>query len=91
MDAAALHAKLMELLHLPREQATVEFRENLQDAETIGQYLSALANTAALERKDHAWMVLGVADGSHQIVGTNFDPYQSRSRNGPLLAQRTNG
>lgn len=85
MDTAALHAKLMELLHLPREQATVEFKENLQDAETIGQYLSALANTAALERK---W---GVADGSHQIVGTNFDPYQSRSRNGPLLAQRTNG
>lgn len=76
MDTAALHAKLMELLHLPREQATVEFKENLQDAETIGQYLSALANTAALERKDRAWMVWGVADGSHQIVGTNFDPYQ---------------
>lgn len=37
MDTAALHAKLMELLHLPREQATVEFKENLQDAETIGQ------------------------------------------------------
>lgn len=76
MDTTALHATLQELLRLPREQAVVEFKENLEGPETIGCYVSALANTAALQRKDRAWMVWGVEDGNHKVVGTTFDPHQ---------------
>ncbi len=75
MTPAALLDTLSGLLRLPREQATVEFKSNLDDPEDIGQYLSALANSAALLRHDRAWLVWGVADGTHQIIGTTFDPF----------------
>lgn len=48
MDLPTLLDTLSTLLRLPREPATVEFKSNLDDPEDIGQYLSAMANTAAL-------------------------------------------
>ncbi|OKJ95656.1 hypothetical protein AMK34_21875 [Amycolatopsis sp. CB00013] len=36
------------LIALPRETDWVEFKENFFKAEDIGQYISALANSAAL-------------------------------------------
>ena len=74
----ALLDKLSALLQLPREQGTVEFKASLDDPVDIGQYLSALANTAALEGHDRAWVVWGVADGSHAVTGTSFDPFKRK-------------
>lgn len=78
MNATALRATLAALLNLPREQAVVEFKSNLLDAERIGAYLSGLANTAALQGRDRAWLVWGVEDGSHQVQGTAFDPFRQK-------------
>lgn len=38
-----------ELCKLPRETGWVEFKENSGEPKLIGEYLSALANSAALE------------------------------------------
>lgn len=84
MNATALRATLAALLNLPREQAVVEFKSNLLDAERIGAYLSGLANTAALQGRDRAWLVWGVEDGSHQVQGTAFDPFRQKIGNQSL-------
>lgn len=78
MDPAALSDTLSALLCLPREQGTVEFKSNLVDPEDIGQYLSALANTAALHGHHRAWLVWGVADDDHRVTGTSFDPFKTK-------------
>lgn len=65
---------LAELRKLPRETEWVEFKHNRADPEDIGEYLSALANAAALAGKVSAWMVWGLDDASHDILGTAFDP-----------------
>lgn len=72
---AALLDTLSDLLRLPREQGTVEFKSSLDDPQEIGQYVSALANTAALQGHDRAWVVWGVTDGTHAVTGTSFDPF----------------
>lgn len=40
----------------------------------IGERLSALANSAALEGKTNAYLVWGIGDKTHELVGTSFDP-----------------
>lgn len=75
MNTPTLLDTLDRLLSLPREQCTVEFKSNLAEQAEIGQYLSALANVAALDGHDRAWLVWGVADGSHAVIGTTFDPF----------------
>ncbi len=78
MASDALLNTLATLLRLPREQGTVEFKSNLVEPEDIGQYLSALANTAALQGHGRAWLVWGVADGSHAVKGAAFDPFKRK-------------
>lgn len=69
---------LLSLIHecrkLPREVEWVEFKENNSKPEEIGEYISALANSAALVGKVNAYMVWGVDNYSHEIVGTDFNP-----------------
>jgi ATP-dependent DNA helicase RecG len=67
MDQSSLLETLKRLRDLPREAATVEFKGSVQEPTEIGQYLSALANSAALEGHDRGWMVWGVEDGTHIV------------------------
>ena len=46
---------LQELRKLPTETEWVEFKHSNDDPEEIGEYLSALANSAALTGKVHAY------------------------------------
>lgn len=43
-----LTSTVRELLKLPREAEWVEFKHNNEDPEAIGEYISALSNSAAL-------------------------------------------
>lgn len=51
---------LAELRKLPRETEWVEFKHNNDDADEIGEYLSALSNSAALSGKVQAYLVWGI-------------------------------
>ena len=53
---------LTELITLPKETEWVEFKFNNDDPKQIGEYLSALANSAALFGKRSAYVVWGVDD-----------------------------
>lgn len=65
---------LSRLLAEDSESAWLEFKENLEDPEQIGQYISALANGAALEGRANGYLVWGIQDSNHAIVGTKVDP-----------------
>jgi ATP-dependent DNA helicase RecG len=75
---------LTELRNLPREIEWVEFKHNNSKPDEIGEYISALANSAALTDKVHAWMIWGVSNESHDIVGTTFNPAAANVNNQEL-------
>ena len=62
-----------ELCKLPDEIQWVEFKHNNYNPEMIGQDISALANSAALHDKSCAYMLWGIDDATHEIVGTGYN------------------
>jgi ATP-dependent DNA helicase RecG len=84
MDAAQLETLLRELLALPNETEWVEFKHNNSDPEAIGEYISALSNSGTLNGKHVSYVVWGIDDSSHQILGTNFKPRQQKVGNQEL-------
>ena len=79
-----LASLLHELCKLPAETEWVEFKENAAKPEEIGEYISALANSAALGGKATGYLVWGVEDGTHRIVGTSFSPRAAKVGNEEL-------
>ena len=62
-----------ELRKLPNETQWVEFKHNNYEPTMIGQDISALANSAALHEKSCAYMLWGIDDTTHEIVGTDYN------------------
>jgi ATP-dependent DNA helicase RecG len=78
MNQADLLHKLKELRFLPAETEVVEFKEakNGYDFGKLGKYFSALSNEANLKGTKHAWLVFGIKDKGHSIVGSKFRPHR---------------
>lgn len=62
----------------------IEFKENYYDPQGIGEYVSALSNTAALYNQEHALMIWGVNNNTHELTDTSFDPYTAKVGNQSL-------
>ena len=75
---------VQELRKLPRETEWVEFKHNKDNPEEIGEYISALANAAALLGKVNAYVVWGVDNQTHDIIGTRFKPSSTKVGNEAL-------
>lgn len=78
------------LRNAPYEGTWYEFKSNLQDPTKIGEYLSALANSAALSDEEFGYLVWGIDDSNHEVIGTTFDHEKVRKGNQalePWLAQ----
>ncbi len=73
-----------ELCKLPRETEWVEFKDSNDDPEEIGEYLSALANAAALNGKAFGYLVWGIENQTHDVIGTRFSPSAAKKGNEPL-------
>lgn len=66
--------KLVEtLIRLPSETTWVEFKHDNYIPEMIGERISGLANAATLDDRAVAYMIWGVHDKTHEIVGTSHD------------------
>ncbi|HEY3283118.1 MAG TPA: ATP-binding protein [Armatimonadota bacterium] len=83
-DHASLQALLRRLLQQPRESGWLEFTRSNSSPEEIGQYVSALANSAALAGMEYAYLVWGVDDATHEVVGTTFRVQSARKGNEEL-------
>ena len=75
---------LEELISLARQRRDagetewMEFKTNIGESrcsityEGVGNYISGLSNSACLKYKSHGYLVLGVEDGTWNVVGTNL-------------------
>ncbi|MDH6290866.1 ATP-binding protein [Rhodococcus opacus] len=81
-------AEFEELVHRlraqPAESEWLEFKENLADPDAIGEYISALSNAAALHGESRGYLVWGVQDETHKLVGTSFDLTTAKKGNQSL-------
>lgn len=74
-----------ELLGLPAETAWLEFKCGNSYPEVIGKRCSALSNAARIEGRDCAYLIWGIADETHAIIGTDFNP-DTKKVGGQVLA-----
>lgn len=61
------------------ETEWLEMKTNISEShasityEGVGKYLSGLSNSACVHYKDYGYLVLGVVDGTWNVVGTNLN------------------
>ena len=78
------HILLEDLLVQARQRQSagetewMEFKTNIGESrcsvtyEGVGNYISGLSNSACLKYKPHGYLILGVEDGTWNVVGTNL-------------------
>lgn len=69
-----IQQELEKLRNLSTETEVVEFKEakSSYDFTKLGKYFSALSNEANLQGKPYSWLVFGVENKRHTIVGSQF-------------------
>lgn len=72
MTELQLQRLLEELLKQPSESEWLEFKHNYHSDEEIGHRISALSNGACIHHQDYGYLVFGIEDQTHQIIGTTF-------------------
>ncbi|MFN0010482.1 MAG: ATP-binding protein [Phycisphaerales bacterium] len=85
MKPSEFHILLSELLAHGRETPWLEFKGNNADEAKVGEYVSAIANAAALHDQSEGFLVWGIDDATLSPIGTSFQPEAARIGNQPLL------
>ena len=81
---ATLQAMVKDFLSYPTEISWLEFKAGNDDPDRIGRYASGMANAACAAKQSFAYLVWGIKDGTHEIVGTDFDPEKLKCGNQAL-------
>jgi ATP-dependent DNA helicase RecG len=76
--------RVRSFLFLTKETEWVEFKLNQSDPQEIGEYISALSNSAALHHEINGYIVWGIENKTRKIVGTNFKPRTKKIGNEEL-------
>ena len=72
MNETDLKKLVEDLIQQPHESEWVEFKQNFHSPEEIGERISALSNSACILNKEFGYLVFGIEDGTHNVVGTSF-------------------
>lgn len=80
MDDLQFQNLVKRLASLSTETEWVEWKYNKAEPQEIGEYISALANSAALIGKQRAFILWGIEEKSRQILGTSFYPREKKRR-----------
>ena len=75
---------LARLLEQGTEREWLEFKQNNSNPDEIGEYISALANSAALVGQPRGFIVWGVVAANLEFVGTTFRPSDAKVGNEEL-------
>ena len=62
----------------------VEYKENYIRPEKLGELISALSNSAALSEEEYGYIIFGISDETHEVVGTTFSPKKEKIGNHEL-------
>ncbi len=93
-NTAQVEQILDRLRALQAENEIVEFKEAKRgyDFRKLGKYFSALSNEANLKGIGCAWLVFGIENIKHDIVGSQFRPIKSDLHNlKKEIADKVNG
>ncbi|MEO5955120.1 MAG: RNA-binding domain-containing protein [Nitrospiraceae bacterium] len=80
MSTGDLIALVDRLRALSAETEWCEFKRNNCEPQQLGEYLSALANAACVAAQARGYILFGIDDTTHEVVGTPFDPYTSKAK-----------
>ncbi|MBK8099850.1 MAG: putative DNA binding domain-containing protein [Planctomycetes bacterium] len=80
MTPNELIALVDRLRAMPTETEWCEWKRNHIVPDELGEYLSALANEAALHRENCGYLLFGIDDATHAVVGTTFDPLKEKAK-----------
>lgn len=59
---------------LPRETEWVEFKKGTATTnERLGMYISGLSNSACVKNQNFGYLIFGIDDVTHEVIGTNFN------------------
>lgn len=73
------YKSLVERLRkLPEETEWLEYKVNNEDPTTIGEYISAISNSAAIVGREKGYILWGINNATHEVVGTKFSPKQAK-------------
>lgn len=75
---------ILELCKLPNETSWVEFKHNNCNPKMIGEDICALANSAVIADRSHAYMIWGIDDNTHEVIGTTVRLQQEKKGNQEL-------
>lgn len=84
MNESDLKKLLEELVQQPQESEWIEFKHNFHSPEEIGERISALSNSACIMNKDFGYLVFGIEDTTHNIIGTSFKAKSHKKGNEEL-------
>ena len=73
-----LQAMVKDFLSYPSEISWLEFKVENDDPERIGKYVAGMSNAACAAKQSFAYLVWGIADKTHEVVGTSFDPEKQK-------------
>jgi ATP-dependent DNA helicase RecG len=68
-----------EILSYCHESEWIEFKMNKHEPHLIGEYISALSNSACLHKTKHGYLIFGINDNC-EIIGTNFEPKKQKGK-----------
>jgi ATP-dependent DNA helicase RecG len=76
MSEQELDKILSQAAALKAETEIIEFKEAKEgyDFDKLGKYFSALSNEANLKGKPFAWLIFGVENKQHRIIGSRYRP-----------------
>lgn len=86
MNTVELSLLVQRLLSGKDEHEWVEYKHNNEDPHTIGEYISALSNAAALDGEPFGYVLWGIQDGTRSVLGTKFDPSTAKGHGTQPLA-----
>lgn len=69
------------LRRLSEENEWLEYKVNNYEPELIGEYISALSNSAVICDKEKAYLLWGINNETHEIEGTAFTPKKAKKGN----------
>ncbi len=71
MDETEFVDLVNRLCSEPCEREWLEFKKDFHFNDEVGQRIAALSNSANLENREYAYLVFGIEDETHNILGAN--------------------
>ncbi|MFJ7859859.1 ATP-binding protein [Peribacillus sp. NPDC097206] len=84
MNTNQLCSLVDDFRELQNENEWVEFKVNNEDPQMIGEYISALSNSACLHDQKFGYLIYGIDDNTHEVVGTKLAPRTKKVGNQEL-------